>query len=206
VGGLQAQPAAKVDPKTARMFDVQIRAASAAYELRDFEKATKHLDEAEALIPGKGETINLRGAVFYKQKKYDEAMACYQTLIAMDPNGSYPGYFNSAEVLLAQKKYDEALALFERILEARPADEACQLRIVLVLAYQGKMDEARRRAGKIPNPGQTAAYYFANAAIDLIAGKRSEGLAWIKKSEVFFPAETSTALRDVLVERELLPK
>ena len=193
------------DPKTRRIFDIKIQEASDAFDKDDYATTRKKVEEANALLPDQPAVINLRGAVFYKEKKYEEALVAFQDLIAHDTN-SYPGYFNTAEVLLAQKKYDEALAGFERILEARPKDEVCMYRIVLVLSLKGEIDEARRWAKTIPNPGLTAAYYFANAAIELIAGQAQKGEDWIKQSEIFFPAEDSKTLRSVLVEHDLIKK
>ncbi|MEO7934206.1 MAG: tetratricopeptide repeat protein [Chthoniobacterales bacterium] len=203
--GLQAKPEAGPDPKKQRMFDIEIHKAAAAFDKKDFTATRQHVDAAEALLPDQAATLNLLGALLYKEHKYDEALAAFRALIDRDPN-SYPGYFNTAEVLLAQKKYDEALAGFERILEARPGDEICQYRIVIVLALEKKFDEARLRAKKLPNPGQTAAYYFANAAIEFAAGDKAKGQDWLKQSETFFPPEASASLRDVLVEQNLIQK
>ena len=193
------------DAKTQRLFDIKIQEAAAAFEVDDYAAARKKMEEANAVLPDQPATINLRGAVLYKEKKYDEAMVAFQDLIAHDTN-SYPGYFNTAEVQLAQKKYDEALAGFERILEARPKDEVCMYRIVLALALKGDVEEARRRAKTIPNPGQTAAYYFANAAVELIAGNAQKGQDWLKRSETFFPPGDSKSLRSVLEEHDLIKK
>ncbi len=187
------------------MFDVKIREASAAFEHDDYPRTRKTLEAAEALIPNDPAAINLRGALLYKEKKYDEAMAVFQKLIDRDAN-SYPGYFNMAEVLLAQDKFDLALDGFERILQARPGDELCQYRVVVTLVLMKDLNEARRRAKKIVNPGQTAAYYFANATIEFGSGNEQKGLDWIKQSETFFPEENSKGLRDVLVEHKLLRK
>ncbi len=203
MAGVQAKPAPGPDPKIQRLFDIEMRKAAAAFDKKDFAGTRQHVDAAEALLPDQAATLNLRGALLYKEKKYDEALVMFRALIERETN-SYPGYFNIAEVLLAQKKYDEALAGFERIVEARPADETCQFRIVLILALEKKFDEARLRARKLPNPGQTAAYYFANAAIEFVAGDRAKGQSWLKQSETFFPPETSTSLREVLVEQGLI--
>ena len=196
---------AAADPKTQRLFDIKIQEASDAFDKDDYAMALKKTEEADTLLPDQPAALNLRGAVLYKERKYDEALAVFQKLIDKDTN-SYPGYFNTAEVLLAEKKYDESLAGFERILEARPKDELCMYRIVLLLALKGDIDGARRRVKTIPNPGQTAAYYFANAAIEFIAGNAQKGQGWIKQSEVFFPAADSKSLRSVLVEHGLIPK
>ena len=193
------------DAKTQRIFELKIKEAATAFDQMDYATTRKKIEEAEGLIPNVPATLNLRGALLYKEKKYDEALVVFQNLIARDTN-SYPGYFNSAEVLLAQGKYDEALDGFQRILDARPNDEVCQYRIVLVLSLQKKFDDARQRAKKIPNPGQSAAYYYAHAAIELAFGHQEKGLDWIKQSELLFPAKSSQSLRDVLVEHELLKK
>lgn len=193
------------DARARRLFDVKIREATTAFEREDYAAATRKLDDASAIIPDDPATLNLRGAVLYKEKKYEAALAAFQDLIARDTN-SYPGYFNTAEVLFAQKKYDEALTGFQRILDARPNDETCMFRIVLVLALKGDLDDARTRARRIPNPGQTAAYYFANGALEYIAGNAKAGDQWIRDSEMFFPPEESKALRNVLVEHDLVKK
>ena len=193
------------DPKTQRMFEYKIKEAAAAFDKTDYGTTRKKIEEADGLIPNDPATINLRGALLYKEKKYEEALVVFQDLISRDTN-SYPGYFNTAEVLLAQGKYDEALDAFQRIVDARPGDEVSLFRIVIVLSLQKKFDEARARARKIPKMGQSAAYYFAHAAIELAAGQQEKGLGWIKQSEILFPAESSKALRDALVEHQFLKK
>ena len=195
--------AEETDAKTKRFFDLKISEAKAAFEKSDFTLASKKVAEAEALVPDDATTINLRGAILFREKKYDEALKAFRALIDKVPN-SYPGYFNVAEVLLAQKKYDESLASFELILQARPGDEACLFRIALLYALKGDLGEAHRRVDRIPNPGQTAAYYYANAAIEFVQGKTRNGEDWIKKSEMFFPAESSKDLRIVLLENGLI--
>lgn len=193
------------DPKVRRQYEIKIRDAASAFEREDYIHTGKLVAEAETLWPGQPPTINLQGALFYCEKKYPAALEKFRSLIEKDPN-SYTGYFNVAEVYLAQKNYDLALEGFGRILDARPKDEACQFRVALILALQGKNDEARAFAAKIPKIGQTAAHYYAQAGIEFIAGNQRKGDDWIKQSELFFPRESSRQLRKTLVDLGLLQK
>lgn len=197
VSDVSADPASA--DKIQRVFDVKIHQALEAFEKADYARTNQYADEAEIILPGQAITKNLKGAVLYKQQKYDEALAIFDQVMAIDPS-SFAGYFNRGEVKTAQKKYDEALDIYRMILKSWPDNDLCKFRIVVVLLLKGDMREATDRANEMPLPGLSAAPFFARAAVAYQSGDSRRGMDWINQSETYFSRQDSKLLREVMVE------
>lgn len=187
------------DDKIQRVFDVKIHQALEAFEKGDYAQTSQCIEEAEIILPGQTTTRNIHAAVLYKQRKYDEALAVYDQIVAVDPT-SFTGHFNRAEVKLAQKKYDAALDIYRMILTSAPGNELCKFKIVVVLLLKGDIKVATDQANEMPLPGMSAAPFFARAAVAYQTGDPRKGMEWVNKSEEYFSREDSRMLREVMVE------
>jgi tetratricopeptide (TPR) repeat protein len=67
------------------------------------------------------ESLINEGNVLYAQTKYDEAIACYDRILEVDPN-YYFAWGNKGLALDNLAKYDEAIACYDRVLDLHPAD------------------------------------------------------------------------------------
>ena len=102
--------------------------ASPVKHLKDFKGAIKDFDKADEYLweydptgnheafawihTSKCNSYRRRGAQLNKQRKYDEAITCYDTALAMNPQDSI-AYRGKAYVLWNQEQYDEAVECTE---------------------------------------------------------------------------------------------
>jgi tetratricopeptide (TPR) repeat protein len=61
----------------------------------------------------------MREMVYYREKRYDEALAAYDHAIELDPHYA-DAYYNKGEVLRRFERYDDALVLYNLAVEADP--------------------------------------------------------------------------------------
>jgi tetratricopeptide (TPR) repeat protein len=86
---------------------------------------------------------NGKGNIFYYQKKYDEAIKCYDKAIELDPKYVYP-WANKGNVLYYQKKNEEAIRCDDKAIELDPKFAYPWNSKGLVLYDQKKYEEAIR--------------------------------------------------------------
>lgn len=107
--------------------EVYLSLARIYEQMRNFPEEAKAIDEAEKLSQSKddkGTIYFMRGEMFEKQKKFDEAEAQFRKLLAMDPNNAsalnYLGY------MLAERNahLQEALDLINKALSLDPNNGA----------------------------------------------------------------------------------
>lgn len=191
----------KPDERIRRVFEVKMHQALEAFDKGDYAHTIQYADEAEIIIPEQTATKNLKAAVLYKQKKYDEALVLFDQIAADEP--TFTARFNCAEVKLAQKKYDEALTIYRSLLKSSPNSELCRFKVVITLLRKGDKDDVRQageQAGAMALPGRSAAGFYARAAVAYQAGEKGKGMDWVNKSEEYFSREDSEVLREVMVE------
>ena len=84
---------------------------------------------------------NDKGLVFYDQKKYDEAIKCYDKAIELDPKYAYP-WNGKGNVFCGQKKYEGAIKCYDKAIELDPKDAYAWNGKGLVFYDQKKYEEA----------------------------------------------------------------
>lgn len=176
-----------------------VRTAVRAFSERDFPKTIDALDKAETMVPPTPLTLNTRGAVYIEQKKYEEGAELCRRALKIDPK-FYPARFNLCEIPLMQKKYAEAREMFEKILDEYPKDELVMFRILLTHLMEKNDPEARRMLDRIPFPGKTAAYYYANAAWEFAHGNEEEAHKWVKRGNWVFNPQMTVNFSDAFKE------
>jgi tetratricopeptide (TPR) repeat protein len=116
-----------------------------------FEKGKRYadmaaeLDEAEKLSqskPDKQTVFFMRGAMFEKQKKYDEAEAEFRKVLAVDPDNA--GALNYLGYMLADRnvRLDEAQKMIGKAVELEPQNGAYLDSLGWVYFRQNRLDEA----------------------------------------------------------------
>lgn len=176
-----------------------VRSAVTAFSDRDFAKTINALDKAETMVPPTPLTLNTRGAVYIEQKKYDEGAELCRRALKIDPK-FYPARFNLCEIPLMQKSYAQARAAFQVLLDEFPKDELVMFRILLTHLLEKNDPEARRMLDRIPFPGKTASYYYANAAWEFAHGNEEEAHKWIKRGNWVFNPRMTVNFSDAFVE------
>ena len=81
-------------------------------QLKDTASALNNLNNAIKIEPKNSDWYGQRGYLYMYTKQYDNALADFQKVIAMNP-GMIQGYLLTAHVYFAQEKYQAALDLYK---------------------------------------------------------------------------------------------
>ena len=176
--------------------------ASADIKAHRYEAALKKADEALALQPGNAIALNARGAALTELRRFPEAEKALDAAVAADPK-SFPQQFNQGELLALQKKYSDATVQFD-VLQGRFGPlPILKYKIYLCYALNNQPDRAAEALANLRFPQDGAAWYFAQAADRLMAGKKSEANRYISAAEAI-DDENAQTYRDTLVDAGLL--
>ena len=125
--------------------DTQITLAQLYEKAKRFDEMSKALDEADKLSLGKEDKVTtafMRGSMFERQKKYDQAEAEFRKVLVDDPENTsalnYLGY------MLAERnaRLNEALDLITKALKKEPANGAYLDSLGWVFYRMNRMQEA----------------------------------------------------------------
>jgi tetratricopeptide (TPR) repeat protein len=179
--------------------------ASDYFKQKKLDRALEKLDAAEAIFPNFVEEVNMRGAVYAEKRDFVKADELFDRALELEPRAFWPK-FNKAEVLLMQGKYADAQMAFEVLLVKVPTSEMVQFKLVLVHLMEKDLDGAKSMLDKMKFPSDSAAYYYANAAIEFARGKREDGEYWIKSGDAIFGFERNMIFYDSLADLGWLDK
>jgi tetratricopeptide (TPR) repeat protein len=154
-----------------RSADAALERATSAFNKGRFEEAEKQVDAAERGGSKKSDVANLRGAIYTKQKRYDDAVEQFNQALALDAK-YYPARLNLAEAKLLQGKYADAQKEYQALKEQDPTSEVVDFKLVLCFLLQGQDAKANATVDTMKFPGKTPAYYYARAAIALKRGEK----------------------------------
>src|SRR5678815_2439790 len=122
---LAAWGVSPVKPELERMYDTAFR----AFDTADYDEALKALDAIDARQPGLAESLNLRGVIYMRQRKFEKAEASFHKALSIEPK-FWNARFNLAEIPFLTKDWSEARRRFEQLLSTGQSDlakEASQL-------------------------------------------------------------------------------
>lgn len=170
-----------------------------AFRTRNWPLTLELLDKADKIHPPSPVTLNTRGAMAIEQKNFAEGARLCQEALKLDPK-FYPARFNLAEIELVQGHYPEARKMFEKFVRENPKDELARFRVFLTFLLEKNYDDARRAIDLIPFPGDTPAYYYANASWDFAHDRAAEAHKWLGRADWTFGAEKSQVFADSLYE------
>ncbi len=170
-----------------------------AFRTRDWPRTLEALDKADKILPPTPMTLNTRGAIFIEERNFEEGARLCQEALKLDPK-FYAARFNLAEIPLVQGKYAESRKLFEKFLRENPKDELARFRVFLTLLLEKNYDDARRTIDQIPFPGDTPAYYFANAAWEFAHEQPDEAKKWLGRADWTFGPDKCAMFADSFYE------
>ncbi|HEY5704696.1 MAG TPA: tetratricopeptide repeat protein [Terrimicrobiaceae bacterium] len=155
-----------------------------------FDAAAGKLLEAQKLDPPSAAILNLLGAVYTKKKDFQTAKILFERSLAREP-GFFPAAFNIGELLFLEKQYRQAFDYFSKMLSADPANELLQFKMVLCLLLMGQAEEAEKLLARMIFPGNGPAWYYAQAASQIMGGNRRKAGELLANAQVIFPGKTS---------------
>jgi tetratricopeptide (TPR) repeat protein len=182
-----------------RGFGAALERAMLAFNQGKLAEAEKQLDAAEKVEARKPEIPNLRGAIFIKQKRYDEAAQQFNQALALDPK-FYPAKLNLAEVDLLQGKHAEAAELYAQLKELDPDSELLQFKLTLCALLAGDENRATALVDVMKFPGKTPAYYYARVAIALKRGQKETAQKYLENVKKYYSDQQCAYFAQSLTE------
>lgn len=173
-----------------KVLDLEITSAMEDFEARNYDAALVKLHDADKLLPNDPFTLNLLGAAYTKKKEYMTARSFFERSLDQDP-GFFPARFNLGEVLFLQKQYPQALEYFRRMYADNPGNELLQFKVVLALIMTDQFEDAEKMVSRMRFPGESPAYYYAQAAIAYKKGEKSKSLAFLLNARELFRDKTA---------------
>ena len=156
------------------------------------DEALATLDTIDARKPDLAESLNLRGVVYMRQGRYDEAEKTLHKALSIEPK-FWNASFNLAEIPFLKKDWAEARNRFE----ALTADEHDGLRpetsqlidykILLTFVLQGKENMVDWILNKFEFSKDSPALYYSNAGIAFQHGNQKEAKEWMSAADKHFP-------------------
>jgi predicted Zn-dependent protease len=180
------------------MAQSQLDQAQQAYEQRDFVRAAKLAEQADATQPDQPAVLNLRGEILLEQGKFSDAEQFFSKALKID--GKFrEAQFNLADVPFRQKEYDKARERFQALLKQTPGgdkNQASQLinfKIFMTYLLQGKDSRAQGMIEQFQFSGDTPALYYAQAAWEFKHGKIDKANDWITSARKIYPLASNAA-------------
>jgi len=170
-------------------FRAQVETVIEDFNNKKYDSAISRID----LIQAEGEDAafltNLRGAAYTKKKDFVEAKRNFEKALELAP-GMFAAHFNLGEVEFLQGNHKEGLAKFQTMLDADPRNELLQFKVFMCYLLMGEERAAKRSLSRIKYPGDTPAWYYAQAAWEHKQGNKSKASEYLSGARYIFPGKT----------------
>jgi tetratricopeptide (TPR) repeat protein len=173
-----------------------------AFNQGQIEQAEKLVNVAARADPKKPEIPNLRGAIFMRQKRYEDAAEQFGQALALDPK-FYPAKLNLAAAKLLEGDYTGAAKEYEALKEVDPDSELVDFQLVLCTLLGGEPTKASGMVDLMKFPGKTPAYYYARAAIALKKGEKAAAQKYFETAKKYYTDEKCRYFAQSLKEMDL---
>jgi tetratricopeptide (TPR) repeat protein len=146
-----------------------------------------------------------KAAALMNEKKFAEARAVYQAVIAKVPEVSGPMQLNLAQTYYGERNLDKAVECLKTGLAAAPTNLQVKLMLANVLAEKHAFDEASQVLGTIDEASIAEPQIYLNFAAAYVNAQKPEGaLPYLDKAVARFPQSPlvyyyrATALIEIL--------
>ena len=184
---VQAQTA---PPNVSREAKALIQSSLADFDAKNYDQALQKLQSVEKSMPGDPFILNLLGAAYTKKKDFTVAQGYFEKALAKQPD-FFPAKFNIGELLFLQRRYAEAKQYFEAMQQMDPRNELLQFKIFLCSLQLGDKDSATAMLKTIKYPGDTPAWYYAQAAWESKNGNNKKALEYLTGAKYIFGPKTA---------------
>jgi len=154
-----------------------------------YDSALAKLIEIEKEKPYDPEILNLLGSVYMKKKDFVSATKYFDLSLNKKP-GFFPAAFNYGELLFIQKKYTEARRYYQMLAAQAPSNELLQFKVALCDIEFGDESKAKLSIKNITYPGDSPAWYYAQAAWEYRYGTPKKARAYTATAKSIFGANT----------------
>jgi tetratricopeptide (TPR) repeat protein len=182
-------------------FKTAYEQAVQAFNRQDFDGALKQLDAADKIRAGVPAIENLRGAVYVRQKKFEDAQKIFDAIYQKDKE-NVMALFNLGETYFLQKNYGEAVKYFQSFTEKSKSQvPLAQYKVFLCdLLTPGKEGEAKKIMDQLAPSVTEPLYYYVNAAYQFRQNEPAKGRGYVASAFRIYPAQTNAAYLDPLFE------
>ncbi|MEP7340826.1 MAG: FG-GAP-like repeat-containing protein [Acidobacteriota bacterium] len=121
----------------------RINLAMADYFLNDSRAAITEAQAALKLIPTSLQSQYILGAAYKKDRLYDEALAAFNKVLAVDPKDPYTN-IQIGQIYSSKQQYQQAAEVFRRALEAEPYNSTAAYSLAQALIRAGNQAEGQK--------------------------------------------------------------
>lgn len=177
-----------------------------AFQKEEFDRALTALQSADTAFPRQSQTYNLMGAVYVKQKKYDDAEHFFMKAYQADTSNSI-ALFNLGEVYFLKKDYVKSRETFVKFMSQKgnKNNALARLKVVLCDVVMGKSAEVEKllKSDIQPHP-ENPLWYYANAAVKFQANDEEKARGFIQSAFTIYPGGMNAAFADSFIELKWL--
>ncbi|MEI8292965.1 MAG: tetratricopeptide repeat protein [bacterium] len=177
-------------PSPEESANAAIEAVLVDFDQKDYNKALEKLGNLEKARPEDPLVLNLLGSVYSRKKDYPTAEAYFRKALSRNP-AFFPAQFNLGELMFLQKQYGEARDHFQSMRASDKRNELLQFKLVLCNLELNDKEGAQKILGAIKYPGDSPAWYYAQAAWEAKAGNLKKAREYVAGARYIFGAKTS---------------
>ena len=167
-----------------------LQGALVDFEAKKYDAALAKLAEADKKSPDDPFVLNLLGAAHTKKKNFAEAKRYFDRALARQP-GFFPAKFNVGELLFLEGRNKEALEFFREMQREDPGNELLQFKVFLCEIQLGDTEAAAQVLKAIRYPGDTPAWYFAQAVWESKQGNKKKSREYVAGARFIFGQKTA---------------
>jgi hypothetical protein len=165
-----------------------------------YEEALKQLDVADKIQPDAIEALNLRGGVYVRMKKYEDAQKIFTKLYQKDPSNTM-ALFNLGETYFLQKNYSEALTYFRIFSDKSKIQNALgQYKVFLCNLLLEKDEEVKKTLEETVGTISDPLYYYIHSAYEFKHNHADDGRGYMAAAFQIYSGEVNSAYVNSLIE------
>ncbi len=120
--------ALELNPPSQDLASIYVYMGICLKDTGNYDSALGYLDLAEKIDPDRTDVHNLKGFCYFKLKDHEKAIACFQTVIRLDP-GSAIDYANIASNYRDMGNKEQAVAYYQMALALDPTIEFAKINL-----------------------------------------------------------------------------
>ncbi len=173
--------------KDNRQLEAYYMAAILLMDSGQMEKASALLSDMEAEFSGRPETARLKGMLFYRQGKFDEANIALENSIKSQPH--ILAYLFSGLCFYQTEQYELAINQFQKTLDINPEFQRGRILVATTLLKQKRIDDAIVEIQKVlrNDPNNAYARNILGSAY-LAKGDYDQGMAELETATDLDPS------------------
>lgn len=200
-----APPAGDENAPTLQDAQIYFNDALKEFYKEDYGRSEVALQKAIKIVPNDINAYNLLGAIKTKQKEYKEARSAFYQALDIDPT-YFPSRYNIGELDFLQGNFQAAYDYFKKLQADYSNNELIAFKLVLLNLKLDRKTEAEAEFKKLSYPGDTAAWFYAQAALSVFEGNKKAARKFIASAKTFYPDnQEENIFIDSLKEAELSP-